>query len=472
MSSKADIFEAKVATAVDEANSSDSDETFVYESNPPEPYVPPRSARHHSRTPSANSVVSQIDQYGGRSKSVSKEGQHNIAGKRSMKFANYNTNFDGEYGTQNAGRGGLRTVTTPRHHHISRHSRGPSHTGLFDSDSPFTQANKSLTPRASNGRMSPNSPRYVGNRASPSPRKMEAYAYDADGGVADDERMPLMGSVRINRSRHAKRPNGGSLRQIEYRDEDRRSYVSRHGLCIVIAILFLILCLGAGTFILALSRPLVEVMIKSIDNVLASEQELVLDLNVRATNPNVFTIVVSDLNVDIFAKSSFAGTSASWRAHESDPEPRLHDSRKREILARRYQRRWFDWFPAPDGVDEGTDPIDDPEDTQTMVLGRILEFDSPITFEPSPLLRQATVSQGEIRLTQPGNKTEEGGSARWERVIQHPFELIVRGALKYQLPLSSKSRSVSVRARVAVDPKGSEGAKPSFHLLEASEADE
>src|SRR6266702_2481606 len=48
-SSKADVFEAKVASAVDEENSSDSDETFVYESNPPDP--PPHKNRHHSRTP-------------------------------------------------------------------------------------------------------------------------------------------------------------------------------------------------------------------------------------------------------------------------------------------------------------------------------------------------------------------------------------------------------------------------------------
>ena len=49
-SSKADIFEAKVASAVDEANSSDSEETFVYESNPPDANDRPR--RFHSRTPS------------------------------------------------------------------------------------------------------------------------------------------------------------------------------------------------------------------------------------------------------------------------------------------------------------------------------------------------------------------------------------------------------------------------------------
>ena len=51
-SSKADIFEARVANAVEDANSSDSDETFVYESNPPEQQ---RRPRHHSRTPSVTS---------------------------------------------------------------------------------------------------------------------------------------------------------------------------------------------------------------------------------------------------------------------------------------------------------------------------------------------------------------------------------------------------------------------------------
>ena len=62
-SSKADIFEAKVASAVDEANSSDSEETFVYESNPPE--VNDRPRRFHSRTPSATSMASQVDQRNG-----------------------------------------------------------------------------------------------------------------------------------------------------------------------------------------------------------------------------------------------------------------------------------------------------------------------------------------------------------------------------------------------------------------------
>jgi Vacuolar segregation subunit 7 len=445
-----------VASAVDEAYSSDSDETFVYESNPPETYVP-RSARHHSRTPSATSLASQIDQHGGRNKSNGKDGQHSVAGKRSMKFANYNSNLDGEFGSQGIGRGGGRTVSTPRHHHISRHSRGPSHVGLFDGDSPFTQANKpSSSPRVPTGRSRPNSPRFTGIRTTASPRKAEAYSYDADEGVADDERMPLIGSVRVNRARHARKPHNGSSRQFDYYEDERSSFFSRHGACFLVTTLFLILCIGAGSFIMALSRPLVEVSIKEIKNVLATEQELMLDLNVRAINPNLFTITVSDLNVDIFAKSGFAGSDADWRLDASTRRMRRRRGAKRSIGSSK------DESYGVDGVDEGNDPIGDPgSDPQTMVLGRIFEFDSPLVFEASPIRRQPMFSLGEIRLTKPGNKTEEGGSARWEKVIQHPFELIIGGAVRYQLPLSSKTRSASVRSKIMVDPTDVEGARPS-----------
>jgi len=55
-------------------------------------------------------------------------------------------------------------------------------------------------------------------------------------------------------------------------------------------------------------------------------------------------------------------------------------------------------------------------------------------------------------MAKPGNETEVGGSARWERVIQHPFDLIVRGVIKYQLPLSSKTRSAKIAGKAKVYP--------------------
>ena len=87
-----------------------------------------------------------------------------------------------------------------------------------------------------------------------------------------------------------------------------------------------------------------------------------------------------------------------------------------------------------------------------MLLGRVFVFDSPVILDPSPWRRYPSESVGEIRLPKPGNKTEEGGTERWERVLQHPFELIVRGVFKYSLPLTSGERSASISARIQVLP--------------------
>jgi hypothetical protein len=107
-----------------------------------------------------------------------------------------------------------------------------------------------------------------------------------------------------------------------------------------------------------------------------------------------------------------------------------------------------------DGVDEGTDPIEDPEvgEPRTMLLGRIFHFDSPLTFDPSFFNRQSVESLGELRLTKPGNKTEAGGTERWEEVLQYPFELILRGVFKYQLPLNSRERTIPITASYHYDP--------------------
>ncbi|KIX01310.1 uncharacterized protein Z518_09035 [Rhinocladiella mackenziei CBS 650.93] len=443
VTSKADLFEAKVASAVDEADSSDSDETFVYESNPPDN----RPSRHHSRTPSATSLASQ-DQYGARNKHGVRSGSHAIAGKKSMKFSNstYNNYLDGESGPE--GRSSQRnTSSTPRHHHISRHGR-PHHPSIFDTDSPFTQAGKPSPPRSSTNNPSrlsrSNSPRLSNGRLAGASRKGEPFGPYDD--VADDERAPLIGSVRINRARHSRRPYSTPLRPIDYDDAYDRSYCGRSGGCIFLACVLLLVCVGIATFIMALNRPLLDVSIKHIQNVLASEQEIMLDLDVEAINPNLFAITVNDLDVNLFAESPYVGTTAEWNSRTG--ALRWVQRRGPEDLG----LSWPPWH-SEDGVDKGTDPIDDPESgAQKMLLGRILEFDSPLVFDASPVRRSYTSSVGEIQLAKPGNKTEEGGSARWERVLQHQFDLIVRGVIKYRLPLSSKTRSAKIDSRIEVLP--------------------
>jgi hypothetical protein len=441
VTSKADIFEARVASAVDEADTSDSDETFVYESNPPES----RPSRNHSRTPSGASTAGQSNKL--------RNASHNVSGKRSMKFtSNTYNNLDGEQGPSDSMRGNSRT-STPRHHHIGRYGR-PGHPSLFDQDSPFSQANKPSSPRASAGNMAkisrPNSPRISSGKFPSSPRKGESYGYDLDDDAADDERTPLMGSIRINRSRgHNRRPNSGSLRHVEYAESDPRGCFSGWGCCAMVTILLMLLCTGIGTFVVALNRALLDVSITGIQNVLASEAELMLDLEISAVNPNLFIITVTDLDVNVFAESAYVGTTNEWRHNKSDTMSNGFRSQSTKgVIA--VSSPW--WWPD-DGVDEGTDPIDDPTPgVQKLLLGRVLEFDSPLVFESSPLMRSSSSSTGEIRLAKPGNKTEEGGTQRWERVLQHPFDLIVRGVIKYQLPISSKTRSAKIGSRIKVLP--------------------
>ena len=452
-SSKADIFEAKVASAVGDADSSDSEETFVYESNPPEPHSA-RPHRMHSRTPSAASTVSQLDYHKGR-----QEGHHSIVGKKSMKFSNnYNT-----MGFPNDGEGTVRGPSqTGRgnnsHHHIGRSGRG-GHTSLFDTDSPFPNAKRSATGHPSNQspRQSPRSGHF--SKINGGPRKTEEItSYDLEGEGADDERTPLVGSMRTGRNR--RRPLPGSVRQMYASDEQSRSICGPIAGYTLLGSVLAVLIAAVVVILIMCTKPLIHVHIEDIRNVLASEQEIMLDLHVHAINPNLIAIQVSDLDVHIFAKSKHVGTSAGWReAHPDKPSsllPPTLRSRSSQISA---QDAILD---DPDdiishlfdgGVDEGTDPIDDPaSDSQTMLLGQIFSFDSPLVFEPSPINRESKGSVGEVRLAKPGNITEEGGSKRWERVIQHDFQLIVRGVLRYSSPISQTTRSVRIGGSVNVHP--------------------
>jgi hypothetical protein len=193
---------------------------------------------------------------------------------------------------------------------------------------------------------------------------------------------------------------------------------------------------------------LTNVEIRRIENVIASQEELMLDLIVDAVNPNIIGVTVGDMEVSLFAKSKHVGSDKWWRehggSHHNEEEWHPISDQSLELPADEES------LPSNDGVDEGTDPIEDGE--RTMLLGRIFHFDSPLNFDGSFLKRRNVTSLGEIRLAHPGNKTETGGTERWEEVLEYPFELIVKGVLKYQLPLSTQEHKTSVSASYFYDP--------------------
>ncbi|EKG17786.1 hypothetical protein MPH_04965 [Macrophomina phaseolina MS6] len=470
-SSKADIFEAKVASAVDEANSSDSDETFVYESNPPD--TQPRASRHHSRTPSATSMASMADhsRLGGGLRSINNvlEGHRSVAGKRSMKFANnpygnssidedLNERFDGSIRGNHSRPSGSHGNY---HHHIGRYGRNAAVNSLFeDGPAPPGAKSRSVSGYGSRHGSAPGSPKfphYSSRASNPSSRKMgELSAYDMDGEGADDERTPLMGTVRTRRGPpRGPRPTSASLHYHDRYERRRSGCLRRFAGCFVLTIMVLLLAFGAVGFLFATTKPLYNVRIVEIQNVLASEQEIMLDLLVEAVNPNIVAVTVGEMDVNIFAKSKYVGSERYWQ--DLPPADNLGPVIERRSGVGRRRRRNSSHEVQPDFHsfdDDPHDPIEDPEgDSQTMLLGRIWHFDSPLNFDGDPLKRRPHYSIGELRLQRPGNKTEAGGTERWERVIQHPFELIVRGILRYQLPLSSSTHTAPIGDSVLVHPE-------------------
>jgi hypothetical protein len=445
-SSKADVFEQKVASAVDEADSSDSDATFIYESNPA-PEQQPHRSRHnnHSRTPSMTSLTSLADP-----RLAIRDAHKNPNKKSSMKFNSYN-NPGADPDAGDRGDGTIR-ISSGRgaggshHHHIGRH--GPagraalSHIMLDNSDSSMAQSSRARGP-SSRQASQPNSPRFhplaIANGHSNGSKKSGEYsAYDLDAEhAADDERTPLISSRASQRIRTPRRRNSITLR-VDRRHRHSSSWCRRFAGCLVLSILLLVVVFSSVGLVFATTKPLTSVKVQGVQNVVASQDEIILDLIIDAVNPNIIGVTVPDMDVIVFAKSKHVGSDKWWRHHGNGQSGGQEE-----------------WQPVEDdltiaGIDEGTDPIEG--EPRTMSLGRILHFDSPLSYEGSFWAHKRASSIGEIRLSHPGNKTEVGGPDRWEEVLQWPFQLIVRGVCKYQLPLSTHMQTFPVTASYYYDP--------------------
>jgi hypothetical protein len=204
--------------------------------------------------------------------------------------------------------------------------------------------------------------------------------------------------------------------------------------------MLLLVITGAIGFMFATSQPMTGIEIVRIQNVVTSEQVIMFDLTVKAHNPNIVVVTVDQANFEIFAKTEHAGTDSDWWKRPVDDHGDLH--------------------ALDDPVNDP--PVDDPDDDDSkpnVLLGRITEFDSPLTFEGSLFHRGTSSSTGQMQLEHPGNSTS-GGSERWERIYQNEFDLIVKGVVKYSLPLSARVRSATVSGRTHVKPNSANDPSP------------
>lgn len=199
--------------------------------------------------------------------------------------------------------------------------------------------------------------------------------------------------------------------------------------------LFVFGLLGFGFiagFLLATTKDLQDVKIVAMDDVLVSFDELVFDLSVQAFNPGFMAIQVYDVELDIFAKSSYLNKAALI-------------------------------------------PIFDDSQTeyQTVLLGGADKFESPLEFTSGLFNRNPSVAKSAVKLLQPGrNNTglEDGknhkiddDSDKWKIIMEHPFELIVRGTFKYEIPIFGTQRSVPITKTVAINPSDEDSTKRVKH---------
>jgi len=175
----------------------------------------------------------------------------------------------------------------------------------------------------------------------------------------------------------------------------------------------------------------------------------VFDISVSAVNPNLVPVTITDLDVNLFAKSKYVGSDKWWREHGQRPPKTPWVKRG----VQREKRKGI--IKDPILISDPPPPPNDPSNFPTMLLGQILHFDSPLSFDGSFWRRASQSSTGSLRLSNPGNRTENGGGKRWETVLEHDFQLIVRGVLHYNIPLGGSANRVPICGFTFV--KGSTG---------------
>lgn len=197
-------------------------------------------------------------------------------------------------------------------------------------------------------------------------------------------------------------------------------------------------------FVLATTKDLTDVGITSIENPIVSKDELVFNVVIEAFNPGWFSVDINEVELDLFARSGY-----------------LPDTDDLKILQ-----------------------MGGSQKVETVKLGTILNFESVLNFKGGFLSREPTIQKGGIRLLYPGKNVtgeaklivnmadikvatsnnmankitssdgshEDDNSKKWEIISSNPFDLIITGVLKYDLPFSRTTRSVVVRKTGYIDP--------------------
>lgn len=568
--SKSEVFAARIASAVDEAQSSDSDETFVYESNPHESHLgsAPARPRFHTRNSSSSSfprpnlvqTSSQTQTTIIHSAPVSGTASPNADSyqtltltKRSIAQKQYQQQLlvqqqlttsseqsshsrqpSHNYFTEGVTRPTIPQPTSPhlqqysafqlnRPYHIQSslsidnmstvqdsEERPGLQTRTASSGMPTRQVMKNqrahLSGRIDGLRKQASSqlrglPKNIDYKSTGHPRSRnrgytandeeeeheEGY-FDLHGDFDDEEDeyydynettpLKINGSSRgggHNVQRNPRKNGPNDHRAYSPHNYQRHRRMSRYERIRVTLWLLVLVILVLGTgflmgFLLATNKPIHSLHVKSIFDILVSDDELLFDVVIEGVNPGFLSIEVSDLDLDVFARSAYVVEEGASKG----------------------------------GVASQDTDDDEEYDPHTMLLGNIGHFDVPLTFGGGFFSKRVQKAVGQLRLIHPGKNAtvpngstddliDEGkkgnpnsdagnyrgwaseagmkdsvharkqnaipndendvrtqgeefdsGQLKWARVNLHPFDLIIRGVIKYTLPLGGNVKIGSI----------------------------
>ncbi|KAG2205361.1 hypothetical protein INT47_007146 [Mucor saturninus] len=174
----------------------------------------------------------------------------------------------------------------------------------------------------------------------------------------------------------------------------------------------------------AAKSPLADVEVVGISNVLGTQKELIFNLQVRARNSNWWTIRMTNTAFSVFASSHYVPTAMLMAVNNSTTNMTM--------------------------VTMGADPAE--------FLGTIYHLEDPLIYQSGGLFQSVTsTATSQIQIKNPGStKDDNSGNERWSLLIRYPYELTVRGVLKYQilpyLPTLTQLHSVRVCKMSRIDP--------------------
>lgn len=210
---------------------------------------------------------------------------------------------------------------------------------------------------------------------------------------------------------------------------------------IYIFVMLLILCSCLKIIIMKnFNNTLVDFEVVDLDNILVSDEILLLDITSRASNVNLQDISIWDMGLDVFLVTDESNLIEGGGDDDA-------------------------------GGEEGELPHPIDKDI-TILLGNSDKFLTPLRFIGllnlptwsevwekwrNTVKVKPTHSEAQLKLYEPGKSFVYNGKElshkQWLRILNSKYKIILRGNLKYSLPLVWQDQFISISTEIEVKPK-------------------